>query len=152
MRYQFDILRQSRKNLIALLAPFTLEQLNQIPSGFNNNLIWNFGHVIVSQQILCYKLSDLQPIVSEKIIEKYKKGSVPSDPVSQDELEELQSLAKESVDILERDYQQEIFKDYNEYQSHFGVVISSIEDAIIFSIAHEGLHMGYIMAMRKLIQ
>ncbi len=152
MRYQFDILRQSRKNLIALLAPFTLEQLNQIPSGFNNNLIWNFGHVIVSQQILCYKLSGLQPIVSEKIIEKYKKGSVPSDPVSQDELEELQSLAKESVDILERDYQQEIFKDYNEYQSHFGVVISSIEDAIIFSIAHEGLHMGYIMAMRKLIQ
>lgn len=152
MRYQFDILRQSRKNLIALLEPYTLEQLNEIPSGFNNNLIWNFGHVLVSQQLLCYGLSGLQPIAPERVIEKFRKGTEPDNPVSHDEYEELKILAGETIDSLERDYQQGLFKEYSAYQSHFGVVIGSIEDAIVFNTAHEGLHMGYIMAMRKLIQ
>jgi len=152
MQFQFDILRQSRKNLIALLEPYTLDQLNQIPSGFKNNLVWNFGHVLVSQQVLCYGLSGLKPVVSERIIEKFRKGTAPDSPVSSNEFEELKMLAGETIDTLQRDYQQGIFKEYKEYQSHFGVLINGIEDAIVFNIAHEGLHMGYIMAMRKLIK
>jgi len=151
MQFQFDLIRHSRKNLITLLEPYSLDQLNQVPSGFSNNLIWNFGHAIISQQLLCYGLSGLQPVVSEELIAKYRKGTAPSVPASQVEFDELKSLAIETVDILERDYQQAIFKEYQEYQSHFGVLISSIEDAIAFSITHEGLHMGYIMAMRKVI-
>jgi hypothetical protein len=36
----------------------TLEQLNKIPEGYNNNLIWNIAHVVVVQQMLVYKLSE----------------------------------------------------------------------------------------------
>jgi hypothetical protein len=39
------------------LSGYNLDQLNTIPEGFNNNLIWNIGHIIVSQQLLVYKLS-----------------------------------------------------------------------------------------------
>jgi len=39
-----------------MITPFSLEQLNKIPEGFNNNLIWNIAHCVVTQQLLCYKV------------------------------------------------------------------------------------------------
>jgi len=47
---------------------YTLEQLNKIPEGFSNNLIWNIGHIIVTQQVLIYKLSNLQGYIFGRII------------------------------------------------------------------------------------
>ena len=52
----------------------TIEELNKIPEGFNNNIIWNFGHVIVSQQIICYKLSNQPLKVSDEYVNKICKG------------------------------------------------------------------------------
>jgi hypothetical protein len=151
MQYQFEMLRQGRKNMLALLEPYSLEQLNRISTGFKNNLIWNFGHVIVSHQILCYKFSGLPAAIPESIIDQFKKGTIPAKPVSEKELEELKAIAVETVEIFQRDYKMGIFKKYQGYQSHYGVRINSIEDAIVFNNTHEGLHLGYVMAMRKLI-
>ena len=55
MHQTFDITRTSRKIISQLLQDFTLEQLNTIPEGFNNNIIWNIGHIVVVQQMLVYK-------------------------------------------------------------------------------------------------
>jgi hypothetical protein len=59
-----------------LIQGYTLEQLNKVPRGFNNNIIWNIAHVIVTQQILVYKLSGLPMIVTDEMVEnteRYKK-------------------------------------------------------------------------------
>jgi hypothetical protein len=57
-----------------LIQGYTLEQL-KVPEGFNNNIIWNIAHVIVTQQILVYKLSGLPMIVTDEMVEKYRKGT-----------------------------------------------------------------------------
>ena len=49
MNWTFDICLKNRKLLEAFLDNFTLEQLNKIPEGFNNNIIWNIAHTIVTQ-------------------------------------------------------------------------------------------------------
>ena len=49
-----DILRQPRIKILEELQNFSLEQLNDIPAGFNNNIIWNLGHMIAAQQGVCY--------------------------------------------------------------------------------------------------
>ncbi|GEM_PF-2526923 len=56
-----DIIRNTRKRLSEMADGHTLEQLNRIPEKYNNNLAWNLGHVVASQQVLCYELSALPP-------------------------------------------------------------------------------------------
>ncbi len=47
MHEAFNITMQNRKVLEGYLQNYSLEQLNKVPQGFNNNLIWNIGHIIV---------------------------------------------------------------------------------------------------------
>ena len=60
METTFKIWRTNRNLYLEFFDKYTLEQLNKIPAGFSNNLIWNIGHIIVAQQGLIYKSSDLQ--------------------------------------------------------------------------------------------
>ena len=50
----FDIIHAGRVKFAELVDRLSIEELNEIPEGFNNNIAWNFGHVIISQQMLCY--------------------------------------------------------------------------------------------------
>jgi len=79
MQQAFDITRTNRKVLAEMLKNYSLEQLNRIPEGFSNNIIWNIAHTIVVQQLLVYKLSGLPTMVSNEMISKYQKGTKPEE-------------------------------------------------------------------------
>jgi len=151
MKYELTMLLQGRKNFLELLEPLNNKLLNQVPVGFRNNLAWNFGHVIVSQQLLCYQLSGLEPIISTKHIERFRSGTIPETNIDPGTVDELNALALELPELFIDHYHQGIFKSFKSYQSRYGVKVSSIEDAMVFNNIHEGLHLGFIMAMRKLI-
>jgi hypothetical protein len=55
MQQTLHITRTSRTIVSQMLAGYTLDQLNTIPEGYSNNLIWNIAHIIVVQ-MLVYKL------------------------------------------------------------------------------------------------
>jgi len=50
MKKEIERLKKTRIFLLDLIKDLTTEQLNEIPKGFNNNIIWNLGHLIASQQ------------------------------------------------------------------------------------------------------
>ena len=52
MQSTFDITQSSRNILHKFLINYSLEQLNKVPEGYNNNLIWNIAHIVVVQQML----------------------------------------------------------------------------------------------------
>jgi hypothetical protein len=151
MQLTFDITRTSRKILSQILENHTLVQLNTIPEGYSNNLIWNIAHIIVVQQMLVYKLSGLPMMISDEIVEKYKKGTKPEHNVTQSEVDEIKSLLFETIDQTEADLNNKIFKNYDEYPTSTGFVIKSAEDAMAFNYFHEALHIGIIMSIRKFI-
>jgi hypothetical protein len=151
MHKTFDITRTSRKVLSQFIENFSLDQLNEIPDGFNNNLIWNIAHIVVTQQRLVYKFSGLPLRISDEIFEKYKGGTKPNGAVSQSEVEEIRSLLFETIDQTEADFNNAIFKNYQEYTTSIGLTIASIEDAISFNNYHEALHTGVMMSIRKFI-
>jgi hypothetical protein len=134
-----------------MLAGYTLEQLNKIPEGYNNNLIWNIAHVIVVQQMLVYKLSGLPMMISDEMVEKYKKGTKPEHIATQAEVDEIQSLLAKTINQSETDLENNIFINYQEYPTSAGIVLKSASDAIAFNNFHEGLHIGIIMSIRKFI-
>jgi hypothetical protein len=151
MNQILDITLTSRKIALQFLDGYTLEQLNTIPEGFNNNLIWNIGHIIVTQQVLVYKLSGLPMLVSEEMVEKYKKGTKPGHLATQEELAEMKHLLFETINQTKVDFENKIFKNFNEYPTSTGYILESAQDAMAFNDFHEGLHIGIMMSIRKFI-
>lgn len=151
MNQTFDITRTSRKMIAPFLENYTLEQLNTIPDGFSNNLIWNIAHIVVTQQLLVYKLSGLSANVSDEMIEKYRKGTKPEHIVTQTEVDEIKSLLFTTIDQTELDFENKIFNNFDEYPTSTGFVLKSAKEAMIFNNFHEGLHLGILMSIRKFV-
>lgn len=149
MKTHFEILKVSRQHFVSMLNAFSNEQVNQIPTGFGNNIIWNIGHVLVSQQILHYTLSGVEPKISAELLEKYRKGAKGNIQASQEEVNLIKELLVQMPEQLEKDYENGLFTQYKQYPTSFKFVLNSIEDAIIFNNVHEGIHFGIIMSMKK---
>ena len=153
MDFIFEVLPNTRKYLNSVLENNSLEDLNKIPNGFNNNIIWNVGHVIVSHQVLVYKLSGLPTFVSDDLIEKYRKGTKPEAPVTQKEVDEIKQLLLSPIEKNKADYMNGVFKNYNEYiVVTTGNTLKNVDDALQFCLFHEGLHVGYILALLRAIK
>lgn len=151
MNTTFRITEHSRKVFLGFLEKYSLEELNKIPEGFSNNLIWNIGHVIVVQQLLVYKLSGLPTMVSDEMIAKYQKGTKPEHIVTQDEVDEMKILLFSTIEKTKKDVASTIFQSYIEFTSMTGFTIKSAFDAIEFNNYHEALHTGIMMQIRKFI-
>jgi len=147
----FRILRVTRQNILRLIKTFDIDQLNTIPEGFNNNLAWNFCHVVVTQQLLCYKLAGKEMVVSNDHVEAFRKGSKPEDRVSQETIDLFIELATTTADKIEQDYTTGHFDGYKDYTTSYGMTLTSPEDAIRFNNVHEALHLGTILDLKKLV-
>lgn len=145
----FKVQKTIREILLKVLEGHSLEQLNKIPDGFKNNLIWNVAHCISSQQVLVYKLSGLPTLVSDEFIDKYKKGTKPEGDVSQAEADEIKALLFTTFDQTEKDYANNVFTHYNAYTTSMGFDLTNVQDALDFVNYHEGIHTGIIMGIRK---
>ena len=151
MKDTFEVNRTSRKMLNAYFENYTLEQLNKVPEGFTNNLIWNIAHVIVTQQLLVYKLSGLPMMVSDEMVERYRKGTKPGQDVTQAEADEIQALLFDTLHKTEVDYNNGLFVNYQEYPTSTGFVLESTVGALEFNNFHEGLHLGIMLSIRKFV-
>lgn len=151
MNTSLDVTRTSRKMLSQFLKGYNLGQLNTIPEGHNNNLIWNIAHIIVVQQMLVYKLSGLPMKISDTLVEKYKKGTKPEQDATQAEVVEINNLLMETIDQTEIDLNNNIFVNFQEYPTSTGFVLKSVKDAMVFNSFHEGIHIGAILSLRKFI-
>lgn len=151
MQKTISILRQTRSNFIELLDGLSVEQINAIPQGYNNNIVWNFGHSLISQQSLCYVRPGFEAKISPALITKYQRGSKPENFVEADELEVLKNLCVTTINTLLEDYNAGFFANFTPFTTSYGVELSNIEDTIKFLPVHEGLHLGYAMALKRLV-
>jgi hypothetical protein len=151
MNWTFDICYKNRNILEGFLNQFSLDELNKIPDGFSNNLIWNIAHVIVTQQLLVYGNSQLPMLVSDEMVAKYRKGTKAEHIVNQDELNEIKGLLFSTLENTQNDYNHGRFKNYTEYTVSTKSILTNVEQALEFNNFHEGLHLGYILALKKFI-
>lgn len=151
MKELLEVTKNNRNMVSRLIQGFTLEQLNKVPAGFNNNLIWNVAHIIVTQQLLVYKLAGLPVMISDELIDKYKKGTKAEQDASQEEVDEILSLLHKTIEQTEKDIDNNLFQNFSEYPTSTGFVLKSNFDSMSFNNFHEGIHIGIIMAIRKLV-
>ena len=151
MSYHFDLLKRIRANFLNKIADLTTEQLNHTPEGLGNNIAWNLGHLVATQQLLCYRLAGVPCRVSDAVIDKYRKGTAPTEKIEAAEIEELKKLLIDTIEWTIEDFNNGLFKNYKTYPTSFGVTLTSSEDALSFNNIHEGMHYGNVIVMEKLV-
>lgn len=151
MKTQFDILRKVRELIAKSIKGLTLDQLHIIPEGFKNNIAWNVAHVVVTQQLLHYRLSGKDCLISDELIDANRKGTSPSERFTQEQFDEILKLLDALPNKLEEDFNKGIFTEYKEYPTSTGFVLDSMDSAIAFNNMHESLHLGVIMSLKKLV-
>ncbi|HEX2607187.1 MAG TPA: DinB family protein [Flavisolibacter sp.] len=152
MEKQFEIIRKTRQFLLNIISDLSAEQLNQVPTGFNNNIIWNVGHIIAAQQGVCYRRSGLPLLIQDSFFEQFKPETKPQGTIDATEIQAIKDLLFSTLDQLEADYKAGGFKNYISWTNRYGVTHDTIEDTINFLLFHEGLHMGYVMALKRCVQ
>lgn len=146
-----DLFKIGRNNVLKIVSDLTLEQINKIPDGFTGNIAWHVGHLVATQQGLLYRLSGNASNLEQSFVDKYKKGSLPQAPITQADLDFIKSELTAQAERLPADIEKGIFKNYNQYSTSFGNTIHSFDEALAFVNVHEGLHMGYMMALRRVV-
>ncbi|QEM05840.1 DinB family protein [Mucilaginibacter rubeus] len=151
MKQEFEVIKKPRLMLLNVVKDLSPEQLNHIPAGFNNNLIWNLAHMISGQQGICYTRAGVPIVVDDKYYTPYRPETKPQSFINADDIAEVKELLISTIDKMEEDYQTRIFSNYQPMTTRYGVTLSNIEEAIRFLPFHDGLHTGYIMALKRAV-
>jgi hypothetical protein len=154
MQETFKFILQARQKFIELIDGLSLEQLNKIPAGFNNNIIWNFAHIVVSTQTLIYVRTGIKADTAwVRYNEDYKKDTKPTRFVEQDEIDELKEIAIRSIEQIAHDYENGVFKEITSFSTAtYGQPMHTIEEVIALTSGHDNVHYGYALAQRRLVQ
>ena len=115
MNRSFDITLKNRAILHRFLVDFSLSQLNTVPDGYRNSIYWNIIHVVVTQQLLVYKLSDVPMLISSDLVDAFRKGTKTERDATQHEVEHLKKLLFSTIEQTQKDYDAGRFTSYNSY-------------------------------------
>lgn len=154
MDQAFKFIIDSRMAFARMLDDLSLEEINEIPDGFNNNIVWNFGHIVVSTPILCYVRTGIWADSSAiPFVSGYQKGTKPSYTVNAAEVNELREQAISTIRQLESDYRKGLFDAMKPFDTAtYGTTLDNFEELLATTAGHDNLHFGYAMAQKKIIK
>ncbi len=152
MDHRIEKIKRFRLFLLDQIAGLPAEQLNKIPAGYNNNIIWNMGHLICAQQSLCYFRAGQAITVEDRYFSPYRTGTKPETFIPAAEIETIKTLFLSTIDDLQVDLDKKIFQTYSPSEGIlklYGIELKSIDDALEFLLYHEGFHSGYVIALKR---
>jgi hypothetical protein len=149
--FECEILRASRNRLLQLTETIDYEILFKIPEGFNNNIIWQIGHCITSQQRHMYMRSGLPMYISKEFMESFKIGSSPASWSTTPDLNEVKHLLIYTVNQLESDLESGLFINYEPFELPIGFQVKNHVQALQAANYHEAEHSGRIFTYLKLL-
>jgi hypothetical protein len=82
----------------------------------------------------------------------YSKGTFPGELPDREQRALVAGLLVDTVGKLEQDYNSGIFKDYTTFKNSAGFTLNSIDDALQFNLYHEGLHLGTVLSLLKIVR
>lgn len=154
MTEKIEKIRNLRLFLLRQLEGLATEQLTKIPAGFNNNIVWNLGHLICAEQSLCYGRAGQPLVVPDEYFSPYLPTTKPTRALNDAEITTLKELFISTIDQLAVDAAAGLFSRYTSstmLQQVYGVSVDNLGDALSFLLYHEGLHAGYILALKHVV-
>jgi hypothetical protein len=151
MKTNLKLLKASISNISGMVKGLSNEQLNEIPTGYSNNIIWNVAHLIVTQKLLIYGLSNNELNLDDGFLETYRKGGKPNGVVSEDECKSIILLFDYLYTELEQDLEILDFSNFKAYPTSYNFEITNLDEAVTFNNLHFGLHFAFLLKLLKSI-
>lgn len=143
-----------RRFVLAQVEGLNVAQLNHIPAGYRNNIVWNLAHLGAAVQSLSYGRAGLPFTMPEAYVTPYLPGTQPETTLDKAALTALTTAGLEALDQLALDVAAGQFAGYTPspfLRQRYGMEVASINDALEFLLFHEGFHTGYILALKHLV-
>lgn len=146
-----SVLRQQRALIAKSIDGLSDEALLDIPDRHRNNILWNIGHLIVSQQRLCYSLSGLDMYIPESMVPGFMPGTSPADWSETPDIGQIKSFLVELPERFAEDVAAGIFQEYKGYTTSTGFELITFKDGVAFNQFHEGVHVGVVLGLKKYV-
>jgi len=143
MQHYLTKLEELRLMLLSTTTQLTNQQMNHKPIGFNNNIIWNMGHlVVVSDDILYSSIESKRP-QHQFDVHKFRKGTKPEADVDGQTIASIRnSLSVTAPSFRELLDQASLAHPELQYDKVVRSIISNA--SMSFLIFHEQMHIQAI--------
>lgn len=142
----FEQLKTYRGELLNLAHGVTHSDAEIIPEGFNNNIRWNLGHVLVDQYLWIRALTKEEIPIPMIFNEWFGYGSDPSRFTNETpSFSELIPMLQQQPQIIQERYQNRMEEEFPPTE----MGMCTVEQVLVRTIFHEGLHIGAIQALKR---
>lgn len=142
----FEQLKTYRGELLNLAHGVTHSDAEIIPEGFNNNIRWNLGHVLVDQYLWIRALTKEEIPIPIIFNEWFGYGSDPSRFTNETpSFSELIPMLQQQPQIIQERYQDRMEEEFPPTE----MGMCTVEQVLVRTIFHEGLHIGAIQALKR---
>ncbi|MBS4022329.1 MAG: DinB family protein [Dethiobacter sp.] len=147
----FDQMNYLRQRTITTVKDLSDKEANAIPEGFNNNILWNTGHICLIQEQLVFAFAKEPMGTPDDFPALFAMGTKPSEwaskPPALSEL--IQLLQEQPVRIQER-----LKNRLNDTVAlPFvipGLKLQTFAELLTFTFYHEGTHIQAIKMLKKI--
>lgn len=145
----FNQLESYRNELLNMLEDITAKSAEIIPYGFNNNIRWNMGHIYLDQYLWIEAITKEKSYVPEQFNNWFGIGTSPVNfDANTPSFEELKSILQLQPLKLKQEYGHRLEEPFSPTE----MGMNTIEQVLIRTIFHEGMHLQAIVDLRKIIQ
>ena len=125
-----------------------------IPTGFTNNIRWNFGHIAYIQEKLVFGVSGEKMTLPEAYEVFFSAGTKPADwmgtpPTLAEISDELIGQKQRITDYLSGNIQRTLPESFT---NRAGITFHTLGETFLFSFYHEALHMETIKRIYRVIK
>jgi len=132
----------------------TEEMADIMPKGFRNTIRWQFGHILVSQEGLLFRLTNKPMAIPKSYITLFGMGSSPAgwteEPPSLETLRaDLQEQTSRIVETFSGKLSEKLPAPFNLRSK---IEFQTVGEVLTFTLYHEGVHCGAINALKCAIE
>ncbi len=153
MKYHalLEQMKEVREYLLMSSRALTTEQLLCVPEGFRNNILWNVGHVITDNCTMLYPQCGHEFPLPNHYLGWFEPGTSPDTWTDPPSLKEILDAGERTKDKLIEDCEAGRMESYAPMKLDDGIVLTNIASAIAHCNTHEAIHLGVVLALRKLV-
>lgn len=144
-------------NYLRQVTLFTVKDVSEkdaaiIPEKFNNNILWNLGHLCYSQEKFAFHFAQEPLETPQGFAELFEMGTKPSDwTIQPPTLQELLQLLTEQPKRIRERLKDRLDEEVPNPFTIPGITLSNIGQLLSFNMYHEGIHVQAIRMLKKLI-
>ncbi|MEO6851506.1 MAG: DinB family protein [Mucilaginibacter sp.] len=146
-----DKLEEDRMLLLERTKDLTVDQYNIVPPGFNNNIIWNMGHLLVVSESLLYENSPYQRPEHEFLTSNFQRGSRPDNIIKEDDILLIRHSLQQTSQFYKKFTGIDSQGDKIVSVSDSGLTLISIE-VMQFLLFHENMHYRTIARLLEIVR